>query len=110
MKLLIDQNLSPRVAQILSQEFSGSKHVQEVGLDFAPDSEVWNYAGQHGFCIVSKDSDFSDWAQVFGFPPAVVWLRVGNCSTRDIITKLRNRAGEIQKLGAEGDAWILVIF
>ena len=52
MKLLIDQNLSPRIARILSEEFPGSRHVQEAGLDFAPDSEVWDYAGQQGFCNV----------------------------------------------------------
>lgn len=110
MKLLLDQNIAPRVAEILAGDFPGSKHVSELGLASVSDLEIWNFAKEQGFCVVSKDSDFSDWAQLFGYPPALVWLRVGNCSTRDLITKIRSRSEEIRKLGDDDQPWVLVIF
>jgi predicted nuclease of predicted toxin-antitoxin system len=109
MKLLFDHNLSPRIPAILTTEFPGSKHLYELGLDRAEDLEIWEFAKTKGYCIVSKDSDFSDWGQVFGFPPAVVWVKTGNCSTRDLITKLRSKTDSIRSLGQEGQPWIVVL-
>jgi len=37
MKLLLDQNLSPRLADRLADLFPDSSHVQRVGLDTATD-------------------------------------------------------------------------
>ena len=109
MKLLFDQNLSPRLSQILTEDFPDSKHVLDLGLDQTPDLDLWKFARDSGYCIVSKDSDFGDWAQVFGSPPPLVWLRVGNCKTRDLVTKLSRNAERIHSLGAKGNAWVLVI-
>lgn len=109
MKLLFDHNLSPRIPAILSAEFPGSKHLHELGLDRAADLAIWEFAKVNGYCIVSKDSDFSDWGLVFGFPPTIVWVRTGNCSTRDIISKLRRRTEAIRSLGQDGKPWILVL-
>jgi len=58
VKLLFDQNLSFRLVSNLSDWFPGSVHVKEVGLASASDTKIWNYAKQHGFVIVSKDTDF----------------------------------------------------
>ena len=109
MKLLFDQNISPRAAKILGRDFPGSAHVLELGLDEKPDLELWEYAKENDFCIVSKDSDFGDWAQIFGCPPTLVWLRVGNCSTRDLIAKMRAHAVLIHRLGKENEHSVLVI-
>ena len=58
MKLLLDQNLSPRLVTILSAVYPGSTHVRTVGLHAADDDRVWTYAAEQGFVIVSKDADF----------------------------------------------------
>ncbi len=39
--------------------------------------------------IVSKDTDMNDLSLVFGNPPKVVWIRIGNCSTSDVEDLLR---------------------
>ena len=39
MKLLFDQNLSPKLANGLGDLFPGSRHVQSVGLDCADDGD-----------------------------------------------------------------------
>ena len=66
MRLLFDQNLSRRLVGMFSVEFADSRHVTELGLDTAPDREIWNYAGSHGLVIVSKDSDFRQLAFLLG--------------------------------------------
>ena len=60
MKLLFDENLSPRLPTLLDDVFPQSAHVDRVGLGSAPDSSVWEYAKANGYLIVSKDSDFHE--------------------------------------------------
>ena len=60
MKLLFDQNLSPRLIARLADLFPESMHVSDVDLDRVGDLEVWRFAGERGYTIVSKDSDFNE--------------------------------------------------
>ena len=41
MKLLFDENVSPRLVAGLSDVFPGSVHVRDVGLDRATDAAIW---------------------------------------------------------------------
>ncbi len=95
MKLLLDQNLSPRLVRTLEAVYPGSSHVRLVGLRDADDAVVWQFAREHDFIIVSKDSDFHQRSFVFGFPPKVIWIRRGNCPTADIEEILRERQSSI---------------
>ncbi len=89
MKLLFDQNLSPRLVNRLSDLYPDSNHVYPLGIERVPDKEVWQYARDEGFLIVTKDADFSDLCMLLGFPPKVIWIRRGNCKTADIEKHLR---------------------
>ena len=89
MKLLLDQNLSHRLAKAIEDLYPGSVHVREVGLEASSDETVWRYAAQHGFTIASKDSDFHQRSFLLGHPPKVVWIRRGNCTTAEIEAILR---------------------
>jgi predicted nuclease of predicted toxin-antitoxin system len=84
MRLLFDQNLSPKLVGRLSGLYPGSGHVQQFGLDLADDDRVWDYARDHGFAIVTKDADYRDMAIVRGTPPKVIWLLIGNCTTDQV--------------------------
>ena len=84
MKLLLDQNLSPRLLRTLEAAYPESTHVRLVGLRNADDAVVWEFARNHDFIIVSKDADFHQRSFVFGFPPKVIWIRLGNCPTAEI--------------------------
>lgn len=94
MKLLFDQNLSPRLAEALRDLFPGSLHVRDVGLDSASDAAVWVYAKEQVFVIVSKDADFRHLGFTYGPPPKIVWIQRGNCTTREIVALLRERSDE----------------
>ena len=109
MKLLFDQHLSPRLATALADLFPHSSHVSFVGLDCVADEIVWNYARTNGFVIVTKDPDFADLSLVHGFPPSVVWLRLGNCTTRQIEAGIRARSDEIMALGDDPAGGVIEI-
>ena len=89
MKLLFDQNLSPRLVKRLADLYPDSNHVYHVGVDRASDEVTRDFARRENFVIVTKDSDFSDLCTLLGFPPKVIWIRRGNCSTADIESILR---------------------
>ena len=89
MKLLLDENLSPRLADSLANIYPGSKHVSGCGLAQTADFLVWDFAKANGFVIATKDSDFEHLALLRGQPPKVIQLRLGNCTTQVIGETLR---------------------
>jgi predicted nuclease of predicted toxin-antitoxin system len=90
MRLLFDENLSPSLPHLLADVFPDSIHVRDVGMKAEADSLVWKYAKDNDLMIVSKDADMHDLSLVFGTPPKVIWLRLGNCSTRQVEALMRN--------------------
>ncbi len=97
MKLLFDENLSPTLTRRLVDVFPDSIHVRDVGMKATDDPVVWDYAKDNDLMIVSKDADMHDLSLVFGNPPKVIWLRLENCSTRQVEELLR-RDFEVIKL------------
>ncbi|MEI7843967.1 MAG: DUF5615 family PIN-like protein [Gallionellaceae bacterium] len=91
MKLLLDENLSFRLVAGLIDLYPDSVHVRDVGLLGANDLSIWNYAAAHDFLLVSKDTDFYERSLVFGAPPKIVWLRIGNSSVSETIRLLRDQ-------------------
>lgn len=84
MKLLFDQNISFRIIKKIIIAFPEAKHVSDVGLAGAEDTEICQFPGKEGFVIVTFDSDYYDMALISGCPPKVIWLRTGNHSTNQI--------------------------
>ena len=109
MKLLLDQNLSPRLCEDLADLGATIVHVRGVGLEAADDAQVWAYAAQHDFMIVTKDADFNNRAFLFGPPPKVGWIRRGNCATRDIEALLRAHRAELIAFEADITAGLLIL-
>ena len=96
MKLLFDQNISFRIIGIIKDYFPESNHVKYLGLENKSDIEIWDYAKVNGYTIVTFDSDFQDFSTLFGTPPKVIWLRMGNTSTEKIAEILTNKSGAIK--------------
>jgi predicted nuclease of predicted toxin-antitoxin system len=95
MKLLFDQNISPRLTRLLADIYPSSVHVRDVGLSEAGDSEIWEYAKANGYALVSKDSDFQQRSLLLGALPKFIWLRVGNCSVKRTEDLLRSYSAAI---------------
>ncbi len=107
MRLLFDQNLSPKLVERLSETFPDSSHVSFVGLERAADEEVFTYALREGYAVVSKDSDFAEMAQLRHHSPKVVWLRLGNRTTREIEAALRTHRQAVEELERNPDLRVL---
>jgi len=111
MKLLLfDHNLSPKLLSRLADVYPGSAHVEALGLATADDRTVWEYARRYDYMIVTKDADFSELLLLYGFPPKIIWLRRGNCSTRDIEALLRNRFEAIETLSDDPNTGVLTLY
>ena len=109
MKLLFDENLSPKLVARLAAEYPDSAHVSRVGLDQADDATVWQFASANGLTIVTKDADFSEFSLRLGAPPKVIWLRRGNCSVDDTVAMLRDHIDGIGALLEDARNAVLVI-
>jgi len=89
VKLLFDQNISFRIVKKIGSIFPNSKQIRELGLDDSSDRVIWEFAKTEGFVIVTFDADFADLANLKGSPPKIIWLRMGNATTDNIVRILK---------------------
>lgn len=99
MKLLLDQNLSRKIITQIEDAYPDSCHIASVLTDSASDRDIWFYAEEHGFAIVTKDDDFEQRSILLGHPPKVIWIRLGNCRTNQIVSLLINSQNTITAFG-----------
>jgi predicted nuclease of predicted toxin-antitoxin system len=109
VRLLFDENLSPRLVRLLADVYPDSVHVHELGLGTANDTTIWRIAAERGYTIVSKDADFHQRSFVLGAPPKVIWLRLGNSSVMDTAALLRKRLIDVQRFHEDLDASFLAL-
>lgn len=97
MKLLLDENLSRRLVPFLQDSFPGSSQVVLAGLERASDRELWNYARDHDFVIVTQDADFQELSLLLGHPPKVIWLKLRAPSRGMVLNCLLEHGKEIEQ-------------
>ena len=111
MKLLLDENLSWRLVSLLKPLFSEITHVTQAGLTGpASDTNIWMYAREHNYTIVTNDEDFYLLAIGKGFPPKIVLLKTGNQSTRYIAALLSKHQAEIAEFIENREYGVLEIY
>ena len=84
-------------------------HVRDSNLAMSTDEVVWRFAKTNGFAIVSKDADLHELSVVFGFPPKVIWIRRGNCSTETIAELLKSHYEDITSFSKDKDNSCLIL-
>jgi predicted nuclease of predicted toxin-antitoxin system len=84
MKLLFDQNISFRLLEKIKYLFPEAKQVRLLGLENASDMQIWEYAKDNKYCIVTFDADFFNISSLEGHPPKIIWLRTGNATTAEL--------------------------
>lgn len=76
MKLLIDENLSPRLATWANEQGIEACAAIYVGLQGKPDIRVWRHAYEHSQVVVTVNvGDFIDLAQKIEVHPGVIAFR-----------------------------------
>lgn len=109
MKLLLDNNLSPKLVPQLANLYPDSNHVALMDLGSANDLTVWEKARFNDFCLVTKDSDFNELLAKNGFPPKIIWIRIGNCTTKKIAELLQIHHEKILQFNQDMQAGLLEI-
>jgi predicted nuclease of predicted toxin-antitoxin system len=108
VKLLLDENLSPRLGRI-EDLFPGSLHVRSQGLKQTPDKTVREYAKSNGFSIVTADADFYELAVALGPPPKVIWLRGCDYPTAVAEELIRSQAIRIAEFLEDSERAVLIL-
>ncbi|WPL19424.1 hypothetical protein Thiowin_04545 [Thiorhodovibrio winogradskyi] len=109
MKLLLDENLSPKLPAMLADLYPGTSQIELIGLRGATDTVVWEYAKAEDYVLVSKDNDFRQRSFQYGAPPKVVWLSVGNAGTAVILRLVRESREQIEDFAAAPEAALLIL-
>ena len=110
MRLLFDQNLSPLLVEGLKEIFPDSLHVQTIELGSANDNEIWEFAKGNGFTVVTKDADFAEKSLIDTSSPKIIWIRKGNCSTKEIENLIVENLNEIHALGNSNSLNVLNLY
>jgi predicted nuclease of predicted toxin-antitoxin system len=98
VRILLDQNLSPKLVRQVSDLFPGLESIYDHGLTGAPDSVIFDWARQLSFtAIVSADRDFVRLVETHGPPPKII--RVEHCDfpSRVLEQIFRREAVRIQE-------------
>ncbi|MGB3849440.1 MAG: DUF5615 family PIN-like protein [Tunicatimonas sp.] len=107
-KILVDNNLSVRLPEVLASDFPGSVHVATLELTQATDTQLWELAQREHFAIMTRDKDFYYRVSVFGSPPSVIWITRGNCSNRELIALVRQYIPTIRSFIASSQALLVI--
>ena len=113
IKLLFDENLSYKLCQHLADIFPNAQHVSQLQSlqtnEQIEDIEIWQFAKQNNYTIVTQDADFNDISGLNGYPPYVIWIRVGNCKLKVIESVMRKNCLKIQTFIHEASCGIIEI-
>jgi predicted nuclease of predicted toxin-antitoxin system len=83
--------------------------VDLLNLKGCADLDLYEYAGEHGYVMVSKDDDFYELALKNAHPPKVVVLRVGNVTTAEIERILRESTEVLERFCDTPEVWVCEI-
>jgi len=108
VKFVVDAQLPPALANWINQHGHEAKHVFDLNLISTDDAAIWSYAVANGVVIISKDEDFVDQFLVSVDEVTLVWVRKGNCTTKELLAWFEPFWGEITRRIAAGERLVEV--
>jgi predicted nuclease of predicted toxin-antitoxin system len=108
VKFLVDANLPPRLCVWLRLQGHEAEHLFDRNLLTATDTQIWQHGSVENLVILSKDVDFYDRALLFGAPPQVVHVAVGNCSNTQLFELLAHEWADIDRALVSGSRLISI--
>jgi predicted nuclease of predicted toxin-antitoxin system len=110
MKLLIDENISWRIIKKIENDFDAI-HVSTLKIKQPTnDREIWKYAFENNFTIVSIDDDFEKLVTYYNSPPKLIALKINNLKTQEVANLLILNKIVIEEFINKGADGILMIY
>ena len=94
MNYLLDVNVPDGISRFQSSEFYT---VKTLGLTWS-DQDIWQYALQMQYTIVTKDTDFFHRAMAANTAPKIVQLKIGNMRLKDFEHWIEQHWNQIERL------------
>lgn len=111
MKLLLDANISWRIIKLVENDFSDCLHAKDINvIQPAKDLDIWEFAKQKNFTILTHDDDFEKLLLLKGAPPKVIILKTFNKNTKQIAELLISKREIIESFISNQDLMILEIY
>jgi len=107
--LFFDENLSFRLPSLTQDFWPGSSHPELLAMRGCTDTAIWKFAADQGHIIVSKDDDFRQRVLLYGPPPKVLWLTIGNSGTKHVVETLRRHGAKIEAFSQETETGLLIL-
>ncbi len=79
-------------------------------MERATDEEIWLYAQQNDYAVVTLDADFHEYSLLRDEPPLIVWLKCGNQPKQIILKKLLDNQDAIKRAYNDPDIWSVEIY
>jgi predicted nuclease of predicted toxin-antitoxin system len=94
LRFIIDENISWRLKKLLPHwEILPVNEIAQAAR--LSDLSIWQFAKSNRYQILTFDEDFSELQNLYGFPPKIIWLRIGNTSTNHIASLLLKKEYEL---------------
>jgi predicted nuclease of predicted toxin-antitoxin system len=87
VRFLVDAQLPPVLARQLVRSGHEATHLAEIDMLTARDSDIWEYATTIGAVLITKDEDFVTMRALNARGPAIIWVRTGNMTNRQLLAR-----------------------
>ena len=84
-------------------------HLFDLEMNASADLDIWKYAEENDYVVISKDEDFIRWQADVRNSPLFVWVRTGNCKNKELINTVIGNLPAIIELLNSGSAMVEVL-
>ena len=98
MKLLLDMNLPPRLADKFSAKGVEARHWSQLGAPDAADAEIMRFAADADYIVLTFDLDFSAiLAATKGSGPSVVQIRALDLTSETVFDFILSALRQVER-------------
>lgn len=97
MKILVDQNIAPRLIENVMDIFPDSLHINSISPVLNSDQDIWKYALNNNFVLVTTDANFFDYSILAEKAPKTIFIKGNLITTNKLEWTLRVNSESIEQ-------------
>lgn len=107
--MLADENISWRLKRLLSEWDVLPANEIDSAVKIT-DKIIWQHAKINNYSVLTFDEDFVELQNLYGHPPKIVWLRMGNVTTQDVAKRLTQLQASLMAFSEDEQSGVLEIY